>query len=574
MAKKFSTPGVVVSEVDVSTVISPTGTSTGAIVGRARQGMINARTLIGTDQELTKVFGKPYAPGNPVTNTKDFGIYAGLQFLQESSALYYTRVAGANAAYSNIAVSAGIESSAVASQTVTLQDVTSHPDANTGDSIYDLDQTSITSSMLVAAIGPGTYGNNVAVRFTTCADYANEGTSANVDWRETYDDPTEVSGANPLWHKVFRIDVYSRSSSASDAPTSATTAVETFYGTVGDYLAPNNTQLNIEQVVNGVSKYVYINSSSMTDGTVPNGIGSNVILLSGGTDETAEPASSAVAGGWSQFYTDKEKVDVNILIGSYVDNTVDSAVGAVTNTRRDCVGTAQVSNQTQTTVGSIVVAGDTPTYSAPSYMNKYAGWDKVYDSFNDKQILIPKSIFGAVLMARTDRIADTWNAPAGVNRGTLPVLDQNIRWNNTQIGQLYDANINTSKFIKGIGNVMWGQRTAQKKVSALREIAVRRMLLYVENSIEPALVNFLFEPNNESTRLRVTDVVDSFLDTVVAGGGIIEKQVVCNETNNTSQDIDNNVLNVSIFVQPSRTIENIQLQVIITKSGVSFAEII
>lgn len=575
MARNFSYPGVYRKETDISEVVSPNGTSTGVIVGRARKGMVNARTLIGTDKELISTFGKPYTPANPVTNTNDFGIYAGLHFLQESGSLYYTRIAGAGAAYANLAVSAGIESSAVTNTTITLQDITAHTDANTPETIYDIDQVSVSNSMVIASIGPGADpGNNIAVRLTTCADYANAGTSANVDWRESYDDPSEVSAANPLWHKVFRVDVYTRSSSAADAPTSASVPVETFYGTVGDYLAPNGEQLNIHEKVNGSSKYIYINANSMTDGTVPNGIGDTVKLLVGGTDETAEPTPANVALGWTQFYTDREKSSINILIGSNINDAVDTAIGTVTNARRDCIGTVQVGEQTNLTPSSLVAVSTTTTYPAPSYIAKYTGWDKVYDSFSDKQVLIPKSIFGAVLMARCDRIANTWNAPAGVNRGLLPVLDQNIRWNETQIGQLYDANLNTSKFVKGIGNVMWGQRTAQKKVSALREIAVRRLLLYIENSIEPALVNFLFEPNNESTRLRVTDIIDSFLDTVVAGGGIVEKQVVCDDTNNTSQDIDNNLLNVDIYVQPAITIEFIQLQTIITRSGVSFAELI
>jgi hypothetical protein len=574
MARNFSYPGVYRKETDLSEVAASAGTSTGVIVGRARKGMLNARTLISNDKELVTAFGTPYTPGVPITNTNDFGIYAGLQFLQESNSLYYTRIAGANAAYSNTVVSAGMVSSAVTNTSITLQPISAHTDANTPDNIYDINQVSVSNSIVIASIGPGTDGNNIAVRLTTWTDYSSAGTSANVDWRESYDDPDEISNANALWKKVFKVDVYTRANSATPAPTSVSTPAETFYGTVGDYVSPNGEQLNIQQIVNGVSKYIYINSSQMAVGTVPSGLGSSVILLTGGVDDTSEPSAANVSLGWSQFYTDREKSNINILIGSYMSNTVDSAIGAVVNTRRDCIGTVQVGAQTDLTPSTLITLSQSPTFAAPSYVAKYAGWDKVYDSYNDKQVLIPKSIFGAVLMARTDRIANTWNAPAGVNRGLIPVLDQNIRWSEVQIGQLYDANINTSKFVKGVGNVMWGQRTAQKKVSALKEIAVRRLLLYIENSIEPTLVNFLFEPNNESTRLRVVSVVDSFLDTVVAGGGLVQKEVVCDDRNNKSQDIDNNILNVDLYVKPSRAIEFIQLQLIITKSGVSFAEVI
>jgi phage tail sheath protein FI len=83
----------------------------------------------------------------------------------------------------------------------------------------------------------------------------------------------------------------------------------------------------------------------------------------------------------------------------------------------------------------------------------------------------------------------------------------------------------------------------------------------------------LFEPNNASTRLRVASLLDNFLSTVSGGGGLEAYSVVVDETNNTAQDIDNNLLNISIYIQPTRNIEFIQLQVIITRTGVAFSEI-
>ena len=82
-------------------------------------------------------------------------------------------------------------------------------------------------------------------------------------------------------------------------------------------------------------------------------------------------------------------------------------------------------------------------------------------------------------------------------------------------GQLDDANINAPKFIPGRGIFEWAQRTAQRKQSALRDINVRRMLLFVETSIKNELSDFLFEPNNATTRGRVRSVLNSFLSTRV-----------------------------------------------------------
>lgn len=572
MANKISTPGVVRKEIVLDEVVSPAGTSTGAIVGGATQGRVNARVLASTDKKFLEEFGKPQPSW-----TNDFGIYGALQYLQESNALYFTRVTTGGEGYAGLKTSAAstsaISANGFTTLTTTAQHTSAYTVANTSTSIKDIDDATESGALLINYIAPGTNGNNVAVRITTSAAYTVAGLSANVDWRERYDDRTFVLSAGAKWHDVFRIDVYTRASSGADAPTSASTPVETWYGSSGDLLAPNGSQLNIESVVNGNSKYIYLNNG-LANGDVPyttsNG---DVVLLSNGTDGVEATAANTVLG-WTKFYNDRERVDINILMGTFMSDTVGvQGIDAVCNARKDCIGTVQTGLLSTTIDASTIIAGDKAGYVGQSYIAKYAGWDQVFDAYNDKKVFIPKSIFGAVLMARTDRIANTWNAPAGVNRGILPVLGQNVRFTNAEIGQLYDRNINTSKFIKGVGNTMWGQRTALFKTSSLREIAVRRMLLFIENSIEPSLTPFLFEPNNDATRLRVEDVVTNFLNTVVAGGGIEEFNVVANDDNNTAQDIANNILNVDIYVLPTRTIEFIQMNVIVTRSGVSLTEV-
>ena len=102
-------------------------------------------------------------------------------------------------------------------------------------------------------------------------------------------------------------------------------------------------------------------------------------------------------------------------------------------------------------------------------------------------------------------------------------------------------------------------------------INVRRLLLFIQNSIEPSLLPFLFEPNNDKTRSRVFGVIDGFLSGVAAEDGVVNYQIVVDESNNTPQVIDSNQLNVDIYVQPTKTIEFIQLQTIVTRTGVSFS---
>lgn len=578
MAKKFSTPGITTKEVDLSQVVSPTGTSVCVIVGSSLQGQAHARNLMTSDKEVIETFGKPVS-----TRTSDFGVYGALQYLQESDSLYFTRVLDGTEIYANsyLPVSTATGSySAVSATTVSAYATSAYTanswEADDEDTIRRLDtpptaaETSA-GSLLIASIGPGAYGNNVGITVQTSASYSTSASSNSADWAYDYDDPETTgvasSAADALWKKVFKINVYTRDDTLSSWSSSP---VETFYGTIGDNLAPDGSQLNITQIVNGVSKYIYVSTVNMTSGITMEQRA--IRALANGADSGSEVAYNHVNAGWD-FYNDKEKVSMNILMETFKNTNVSDKIAAIVNNRKDCIGTVQVGISTDLTVNDLIDLGNAQSFSSPSHVAKYVGWSLIYDSFSDKKLFIPNSIFGATIMAKTDRVANTWNAPAGINRGILPVLGQNIKFNDTNIGNLYDNNLNCVKFIKGYGNVLWGQRTAQRTVSALREIAVRRMLLFLQGTIEPGLLPFIFEPNLESTRLRVFSIIDSFLSTVRAGGGLDNYKVVVDDTNNTAQDVDNNVLNVDIYVQPTRTIEFIQLQFIITRSGVSLSEI-
>jgi len=594
MAVSFRTPGIQRSEKDVSEVIAPAGTSTGVIVGGASRGRANSRELVTTDKKFVEKFGNPSVPS---LTTADYGIYGALEYLQESESLLFTRVTNGDEQYSNIfapTVGGTSATSAVGSATVLAKSTSAYAsvEANKTDINEDLDTFTGTSadgsstSLLVASIGPGTYGNNVGVVITTCASFSTEASANSVDWAWNYDDvesdgsPSSASDAK--WKKVFRIDVYSRETTSDAFPAEAE---ETFYGTAGDLLAPNGTQLNIEEVVNGRSQFIYINNL-MTAGSRPEETGNlstvasptvTVTPLISGVDSSSDVVAGRVVNGLEYFYNDREKVEFNIIVNTWADssnsNTVANSIAGVVANRRDSIGTTQVGYNTDFDAQAIIDLGNAQSFSAPSYMAKYTGWSLIFDSSNDKKVFIPNSIFGAVAMARTDRVANTWNAPAGLNRAILPVLGQNVIYNKADLGNLYENNINPIRFIKGQGSTVWGQRTAQRKVSALREIAVRRMLLFVENSIEPDLFPFIFEPNNDSVRLRIFTVIDNFLSTVRSGGGMEAYQVVVDDTNNTAQDKDNNLLNVDVYVTPTRTIEFIRLQMIITRSGVNLAEI-
>jgi len=215
-----------------------------------------------------------------------------------------------------------------------------------------------------------------------------------------------------------------------------------------------------------------------------------------------------------------------------------------------------------------------------SYCALYSPWVKIYDQYNGVIVTVPPSGYVASQIAYNDYVSDVWFAPAGLNRGLLNVLSVTPVYTQGERDILYQAQVNPLQTFRGEGNVIWGQKTEQAKDSALNRVNVRRLLITIEKAISVSLRYFVFEPNSETTRFRITAMIDQYMDLLSARGAFQTETgdkgylVQCNETNNPPAVIDRNELHVDVFVKPSRTAEFIQLQVIITTTGASFNELI
>jgi phage tail sheath protein FI len=158
--------------------------------------------------------------------------------------------------------------------------------------------------------------------------------------------------------------------------------------------------------------------------------------------------------------------------------------------------------------------------------------------------------------------------------GILNVLGVRLNYTQGQRDALYEAQINTIRTFPGQGTMIWGQKTAQSNLSALSSVNVRRLIIVTENSIRNSLVKVVFKLNNKFTRLQVFQMIDQFLRTVKAQNGVYDYKIVCDETNNTPQIIDQNQMNVDVYMKPQRSAEVIQLQTIITRTGANFNELV
>ena len=195
----------------------------------------------------------------------------------------------------------------------------------------------------------------------------------------------------------------------------------------------------------------------------------------------------------------------------------------------------------------------------------------VQDETNNRPVFVPSSVAAYGALSYNDSVAFPWFAPAGFNRGALGfVSNTETRLTSADRDDLYDARINPIANFPNGGFVIFGQKTLQLTKSALDRVNVRRMLLEVKRLVVQIAEQLLFEPNNATTRARFTGQVAPVLALVQSQQGIEKFAVVMDDTNNTQSDAEQNRLNGRIVLVPTRAIEFIAIDFIITNAGVEF----
>ena len=193
------------------------------------------------------------------------------------------------------------------------------------------------------------------------------------------------------------------------------------------------------------------------------------------------------------------------------------------------------------------------------------------DRINGDAVNMPASVAAMGALAYNDSVAYPWFAPAGFNRGALnDVINTEVRLNTEDRNILYEARINPIANFPTGPFVIFGQKTLQQSRSALDRVNVRRMLLEVKRIVSDIANRIVFEQNTPSTRGRFVAEVTPALSTIQVQQGIDQFKVVMDTSNNTQLDVEQNRLNGRIVLVPTRAVEFIAMDFIITNSGVSF----
>ena len=564
-------PGVNVSEIDLTTTVGKgISTSIGAFAGNFQWGPANERVLISNEVELVDTFGKPTAD-----TYLDF--FSAANFLAYANACWVVRIADSNSSI-NLNATSGSTGLRV-----------------NNDSHYEV-VTKPTSCGDWVARFPGAKGNSLAVAICdsgiTSEEFAgNIAITANTagTWSDYFDSMPNTSvhaenkgGSNDEVHIVV-IDEDGEFSGVKG------TVIEKFahVSKAPGAKAEDGSNNYFVDVINSTSRYIRIGGTLALDGNVSGNIsdtwdqvGYEVSSLSNGTSLDTTAITDEYFNGYDMFANSQE-VDIALIISGAASLTLAQHLIDMATNRKDCVAFVSPRwsdvqpGQTGSTVATKVVDFRNLLNRSSSYFVLDSGWKYQYDKYNDVYRWVPINADIAGLCARTDNARDPWWSPAGFTRGNIQNVVK-LAWNPNQAqrDEIYKAGINPVVSFPGEGTILYGDKTGLTKPSAFDRINVRRLFIILEKTIATAAKYSLFEFNDEFTRSQFKTMVEPFLRGVMGRRGIYDFAVVCDETNNTPQVIDNNEFVGDIYIKPAKSINFIQLNFVAVRTGVEFSEII
>jgi hypothetical protein len=580
-------PGVNVTERDLTTIVPAVATTNAAFAGIFSWGPIDQRVLVDSENNLVRLFGLPNNNNYPYW-------FSAANFLQYGNNLQVIRCVKETTLAKNAVP--GNKTAAL----IKNENFLGNADCDTHGAFIAKYAGALGNSIEVQICG----SKNPTTEFDTWI-YADE-----FDQQPRTSGYAETLGGTADEFHLVVIDktglwtgatgtVLERFSNLSLAEDSQDfNGISKYYRSRinedSRYLWCPNTPAGATSIEQGADSATPFNTFAFNGATASNNVSFGVAkyVLGGGVDETypttAQEFKDIALGGTGAGYkafSDPEQVDVNLIIGgpeyspsnTTITDTVAASLKDIAETRKDCVVfcSAPVSNPYRTEDDKLTIAKNyRNNIGSSSYVFIDSGYKYMYDVYNDKYRWVPLCGDIAGLCARTDTNTDPWYSPAGFNRGNIKGVVK-LSFNPTQTfrDELYKNNINPVVTFPGEGTVLYGDKTAQAKPSAFDRINVRRLFIVLEKAIATASKYSLFEFNDSFTRAQFVSLVEPFLRDVQARRGVIDFKVVCNERNNTPEVIDSNRFVADIYIKPARSINFIQLNFIATRTGVSFSEV-
>ena len=271
-----------------------------------------------------------------------------------------------------------------------------------------------------------------------------------------------------------------------------------------------------------------------------------------------------------QLLTNSDEYQFNMLLapGAGLDTAAADDMISTVESRGDSIAIVDNGIYTNATVAG---AAQKAAASTSNYAATYFPWVQLFSSNLGKVVWCPPSTVIGGVLAFNDQVGAEWFAPAGLNRGGIPsVVRAQFRLSQTDRDTLYTANVNPLATFPGTGVCVWGQKTLQRKPTALDRVNVRRLLIALKGYIGNVARTLVFEQNTTVTRNRFLSQVNPYLSSVVQRQGLYAFKVVMDDTNNTPDVVDRNQLVGQIYIQPTKTAEFIILNFNVLPTGATF----
>jgi Phage tail sheath protein subtilisin-like domain/Phage tail sheath C-terminal domain len=560
-------PGVNVSEIDLTTVVPSVSTTAGAFAGAFQWGPVNKRILVDSEITLTKRFYQP--DSNTYTS-----FFTAASFLAYGNNLRVVRAANANS--HNASANTFGQSVQIANEDAFEYSYLHEDNMNTYGPFAARYPGALGNSLTVSVLDSGgnfsgwqVGGANVSSYFTGAPN-----TSAQCQGAGGVHDELHVividSGGLFSGVKGTVLEVYPFLSKASDATDA-----------LGNSNYYKNYIFNNSKYIYAVDPVDYANTHATWGGTTGTAFATistaKTYTLSQGSDAVPTDADLINAYG---LFTNAEEVDISLVMAGEADVTVQQyIIDDVVTYRKDCVAfisprysdvVNQAGNETDNIQSWLNLLSRSTSYAVVD-----SGWKYMFDKYNNVYRWIPLNGDIAGLCVYTDTVRDAWWSPAGFNRGNLKNVVK-LAWNpnKTQRDVIYSVGVNPVVSFPGQGTVLYGDKTLQSKPSAFDRINVRRLFIVLEKAISTASKFSLFEFNDSFTQAQFVSLVTPFLRDVKGRRGIYDFKVVCDSTNNTPQVIDSNQFVGDIYIKPARSINFIQLNFVAVRTGVDFTEIV
>ena len=591
MAETLISPGVFLQENDLSQITQGPVQAGAALLGPTVTGPVNIPTLVTTYSQYKAVFGAAFVSGG-----------ASYEYLTSMAALNYFEQGGSSLLVTR--VTSGSYTPATASLLNSLGTVAVVFETLSAGSIMNNNSGSLSGSGTVNGALPTGSSANIRWEVTSMDsgsgifnlivrrgdDYQNSKTVLET-WNGLSLDPNQsnyvayVIGDQTQTVSIDDLSNYYLQTSGSYQNKSRYIRVKTVNtptpGYFNQYGQPTSNQYTASlplagsgsnngsfgtatgQIFGsfGVEPVNFFENipSALGDGSVPN---RNIQGLRSGDYNIA-----------INLMANKDEYDINVLYAPGINNmNAPSQITSIVNTvqtRGDAIAVVDMVGYGQ----SIPTATTQANGFDNSYAATYYPWLQIRSRETGKVNFVPASTIVPAAYEYNDRVAAEWFAPAGLNRGALStVLQPERKLTSSDRDRLYQASINPIATFPGVGTVIYGQKTLQQKASALDRVNVRRLLIALKSYIGQIGESIVFEPNTQVTRNKFISQVNPYLESVQQRQGLYSFQVVMDDTNNTPDVIDRNQLVGSIYLQPTKTAEFIQLDFNILPTGTTFGQ--